>query len=55
MKILYRIGVAYLSQNNLVEAEKYLRRAYLLNPTEKEVMKALERVEAQANRSSQKR
>lgn len=45
VKILYRMGVAHMNMNNLVEAEKYLRQAFLLDPQEKQVMKALQRIE----------
>ena len=44
-QILYRLGLCYLNIYNLGEAETYLRQASFLDPTDKEVMKALNRIE----------
>lgn len=35
VKILYRLGTAHMNMNNLGEAEKYLRQAFLLDPHQK--------------------
>ena len=46
VEILYRLGIAYLNLYNLGEAERHLNKAYLLNPEEKEISKALERIKS---------
>lgn len=32
VEILFRLGIAYLNLYNMAEAEKHLRRAYILSP-----------------------
>lgn len=44
VKILYRMGISYINLGDLISAEKHLKKAYLIAPDEKEVMKALERI-----------
>jgi tetratricopeptide (TPR) repeat protein len=41
LKVVYRIGRAYLELRQFDSAEHYLRRAFYLDPQEKEVMKSL--------------
>lgn len=41
VKILYRMGTSLKSAGRLEESEEYLRRAFMLDPHETEIMKAL--------------
>lgn len=41
LKVVYRIGRAYLELRQFDTAEHYLSRAFYLDPQEKEVMKSL--------------
>jgi tetratricopeptide (TPR) repeat protein len=45
LKVVYRIGRAYLELRQFDSAEHYLRRAFYLDPQEREVMRALEEIE----------
>ena len=47
VKILYRIGMAYIKLGQLAFAEEYLKRGFMIDPQEKEIMKALELIEGQ--------
>jgi tetratricopeptide (TPR) repeat protein len=44
VKVVYRIGKAYLELRQFDSAEHYLRRAFYLDPQEKEVMRSLEEI-----------
>ncbi len=44
LKVVYRIGRAYLELRQFDSAEHYLRRAFYLDPQEKEVMRSLEEI-----------
>lgn len=52
VKILFRLGTSYMNLGNFDEAEKHLRRAFMLDPNQKQIMQALERL--QNLRSSRK-
>ena len=47
VKILYRIGMAYIKLGQLALAEEYLKKGFMIDPQEKEIMKALEMIEGQ--------
>lgn len=44
VKIIYRVGKAYMSLGNYQEAETYLLRGFMLDPHENEIMRALEEI-----------